>query len=111
MAAIACNLPTPRCKRLSHIGHRNGRQIVFSAAAPGKPFRLLLISADGGSPQPINPVEEDETDPTWSSDGGTIAFGHHTGQVATTYIGLFDLKSRQITRLPGSEGLFGPRLD
>jgi eukaryotic-like serine/threonine-protein kinase len=87
----------------------DGRQIVFSAAAPGRPFRVLLISADGGSPQPINPVEEDETDPTWSSDGGTIAFGHHTGQVATTYIGLFDLKSRQITRLPGSEGLFGPR--
>ncbi len=87
----------------------DGRQIAFSAAAaPGKQWRVYVISADGGSPQPINPVEEDETDPTWSADGGTIAFGHHT-EPAATFIGLFDLKSRQITRLPGSEGLFGPR--
>lgn len=87
----------------------DGRQIAFSAAAaPGKQWRVYVISVDGGSPQPINTVEEDETDPTWSADGGTIAFGHHV-ELTATFIGLFDLKSRQITRLAGSEGLFGPR--
>jgi eukaryotic-like serine/threonine-protein kinase len=87
----------------------DGRQIAFSAAAPGKLFRVFLISADGGSPQPINPVEEAETDPSWSADGGMLAFGHNTQNDNTSYVGLFDLKSRQITRLPGSEGIFGPR--
>jgi Tol biopolymer transport system component/predicted Ser/Thr protein kinase len=88
----------------------DARHIAFSAAVPGKPFRVFVISVEGGSPQPINPVEESETDPTWSADGSMIAFGHNTLQGNNTdYIGLFDLKSRQITRIPGSEGLFAPR--
>ena len=62
------------------LSHRSpdGRHIAFSAAVPGKPFRVFVISVDGGSLQPINPVEESETDPTWSADGGMIAFGHNT---------------------------------
>jgi Tol biopolymer transport system component len=88
----------------------DGKQIAFSASAPGKPWRVFIVSADGGAAQPINPADESETDPTWSADGGTIAFGHNTLQGGDpNYIARFDLKSKQITRVPGSEGIFAPR--
>ena len=86
----------------------DGKQIAFSAAIPGKPYRVYLISPEGGAPQPINPVEDAETDPSWSADGSMLAFGHNTLS-AGDYVGTFDLKSRQITRVPGSDGFFAPR--
>ena len=88
----------------------DGRQIAFSATLPGKPWRVFVISVDGGSPQPISSSEESQTDPTWSADGQTIAFGHTAQEEGDkSYIGMFNVKSRQITRLAGSEGTFGPR--
>jgi Tol biopolymer transport system component len=90
----------------------DGRQIAFSGSVPGKPWRVFVDSADGGAPQPINPSEESETDPTWSADGASIAFGHNDSVVQVgdrSSIGMFDVKSRQITRVPGSQGFFAPR--
>ncbi|HET6180132.1 MAG TPA: protein kinase [Candidatus Sulfotelmatobacter sp.] len=88
----------------------DGKQIAFSGTSPGKPWKVFLISADGGSPQPVTSEEVVETDPTWSSDGNTLAFGHRdTRDPAKTYINLFDLKTRSISQLPGSTGIFAPR--
>jgi serine/threonine protein kinase/Tol biopolymer transport system component len=88
----------------------DGQQIAFSATAPGKPWRVFTVPVDGGAAQPVNPKGESETDPTWSADGSTIAFGHNTLQGGEpNYIATFDLKSKQITRVPGSDGLFAPR--
>jgi serine/threonine protein kinase len=88
----------------------DGQQIAFSASVPGKPWRVFLISVDGSSPQPISSSEESQTDPTWSADGGTIAYGYNAGEgPAKNYISMFDVRSRQITRLTGSEGFFAPR--
>jgi len=88
----------------------DGQQIAFSGAGLGKPWKVFLISRDGGSAQPVTSEDAQETDPTWSQDGSTLAFGNinalHPEQ---TFIELFDLKSRQISRLPGSQGLFAPR--
>jgi Tol biopolymer transport system component len=55
----------------------DGKQIAFSGTAPGKPWKIFLISTDGGTPQPVTSDEAVETDPTWSSDGNLLAFGHH----------------------------------
>jgi serine/threonine protein kinase/Tol biopolymer transport system component len=88
----------------------DGKQIAFSAAIPGNSYRVYLISADGGSSQPINPVEDAETDPSWSNDGSMLAFGHNfLSTDSRTYVAIFNLKSRQITRVPGSDGFFAPR--
>jgi eukaryotic-like serine/threonine-protein kinase len=50
-----------------------------------------------------------ETDPTWSADGKTLAFGHVDVSPDRTFIELFDTKTRQISQLPGSKGIFAPR--
>ena len=90
----------------------NGRQIAFSASMPGKHWRIFVTSADGGTPQPLSYSEESQTDPAWSADGGKIAFGHFPWQDEEDneiHIGMFDVKSRQITRLAGSKGFWAPR--
>ena len=52
------------------------KQIVFTGFVPGKPGRNYLISANGGTPQPVIPEEQttDEEDPNWSPDGASIVF-------------------------------------
>ena len=88
----------------------DGQQIAFAATAPGKPWRVFVVPVDGGSAQPINPKDESETDPTWSADGSTIAFGHNTLQGGEpNYIAMFDVKTKQITRVAGSDGFYAPR--
>jgi Tol biopolymer transport system component len=87
----------------------DGQQIAFSGVVPGKPWKLFLISKDGGSPQPVTSEEVQETDPAWSPDGNTLAFGHFGQTTEQTWIELLDMKTRQRSRLPGSEGIFGPR--
>jgi eukaryotic-like serine/threonine-protein kinase len=86
----------------------DGKQIAFAGVLPGKAYRVYLISADGGTPQPIDPTEETETDPSWSADGNMLAFGHNTLSTRN-YVGMYDVKSHQLTRVPGSDGLFAPR--
>jgi serine/threonine protein kinase/Tol biopolymer transport system component len=89
----------------------DGQQIAFSGATIGKQWKLFLVSKDGGSPQRVTPDAEGilETDPTWSQDGNTLAFGHYDGRPEQTFIELFNLKTRQISELPGSRAIFGPR--
>src|SRR5262245_2359145 len=83
----------------------DGKQIAFTAGAPGKPWKIHLISADGGSPRQLTPGERRELDPDWSADGKTLVFAD---QEAKT-IHLLDLRTGQVSMLPGSEGKHAPR--
>jgi Tol biopolymer transport system component/predicted Ser/Thr protein kinase len=88
----------------------DGQQIAFSGALPGKPWKLYLISKDGGSPQPLTQEQATETDPTWSPDGNTLAFGHYDAFSAdNTFVAMYDLKTHQSSKMPGSQGIFAPR--
>jgi eukaryotic-like serine/threonine-protein kinase len=89
----------------------NGQQIAFSGGLPGKPWQVLLISKDGGTPQTVAPEEVQETDPSWSPDGNTLVFGHQNllPQPDQTFIEVFDLKTRRRSQLPGSQTIFAPR--
>jgi serine/threonine protein kinase/Tol biopolymer transport system component len=88
----------------------DAKSIAFSAATPGKPWKVFVISRDGGSPEPITSTETVETDPTWSPDGTTLAFSSNDNlHPETQFVQLFDLKNRQLSRVPGSEPVFGPR--
>lgn len=83
----------------------DGKRIAFAGKLPGKPWKLYLVSSEGGAPQQLMPEERTEFDPNWSPDGNTLVFGNFT----TLSINLLDLRTRQVSLLPGSDGLFSPR--
>jgi len=90
----------------------NGRRIAFVASMPGHPWHVVVIDKDGGVPQAITSSEEFQTDPSWSKDGQTIVFSHDAVmdlEGDKSYIGMFDVKTRAVTRLAGSEGILTPR--
>ena len=87
----------------------DGSQIAYIAAQPGKPWKIFLVSAQGGSPEELLPQDTGEVDATWSPDGKRLAFGRLSRETGTHDIQLVDLKTRQTSALPGSEGLFSPR--
>jgi Tol biopolymer transport system component len=77
---------------------------------PGKPWQVYLIAKDGTPPEKLTKGGEPETDPTWSPDGKTLAFGTNDPPAGEkSAIKLVDLQTRQISILPGSKGMFGSR--
>jgi serine/threonine protein kinase/Tol biopolymer transport system component len=87
----------------------DGKQIVFYGATPGNPGRIYTVSPQGGSPQQLLPDDpKPQWDPSWSPDGGKIILSGPGGRADST-IRVLDLSSRQVSTLPGSEGLFSPR--
>jgi len=88
----------------------DGQQIAFSGATAGKPWKVFLMSRDGGSPQAVTADEIVETDNTWSPDGKTLAFGHYEPiRADQTFIELLNLTTHQISEMPGSRGIFAAR--
>jgi eukaryotic-like serine/threonine-protein kinase len=88
----------------------DGSQIAFSGTFPGKPWKVFLISRDGGSPQPIAADDKGQTDSTWSPDGSSLAFGFNdTSNPNQIFVDVLDLNTHKSSHLPGSQGLFGPR--
>jgi Tol biopolymer transport system component len=89
----------------------DGRQIAFAASFPGRPWNIYLISAEGGTPKQVLPDAEDRVDGNWSSDGNSLFFGSFGGNLHGQHpISILDLRTAQISTLPGSVGLFSPRL-
>jgi serine/threonine protein kinase/Tol biopolymer transport system component len=91
----------------------DGKRIVFIGSQPGKPTKVFLVSSEGGNPQEQLSERRNEWDPTWSPDGNFISFGRlpfiehrSSGAVA---IQVLELKTGQVSILPGSDGLYSPR--
>lgn len=91
----------------------DGSQIAFMGQMPGKPWQLYIVSAQGGSPQHLIPDQRDQADPTWSPDGNSLAFGGQAvsekDAASLNAIRLLDLRTRSVTVVPGSQGLWSPR--
>jgi eukaryotic-like serine/threonine-protein kinase len=87
----------------------DGKKIAFQGITPGQPWKMYLISTDGGQPEE---VMTGIGDLGWSPDGTSLIF--HSGmpdRVSTSSraIHLLDLRTRQISKLPDSDGLYSPR--
>ena len=91
----------------------DGEKLVINARLPGKPWKMYVIRADGGSPEQLVPGTETESFPDWSPDGRQIAFSGspftEPGIAEPDGLFLLDLSTKQVRRIPGSEGLFGAR--
>jgi len=90
----------------------DGSQIAFMGQAPGKPMKIYLVAAEGGSLQEPVADADYQADPNWSPDGTSFVMG---GQIVSesdaskNVIRIFNLKTHQISVVPGSEGLWSPR--
>jgi len=96
------------------------KRLALMAEEPGKPWKLYIIDAEGGKPTPLLPMNSDrggldrnEADPNWSADGKSIVFGRPPDRMDNFQpkaIYVMNLQSRKIDEVPGSAGLFSPRL-
>ncbi|MGA9042660.1 MAG: protein kinase [Terriglobales bacterium] len=88
----------------------DGKQIAYMGTRLGKPWKAYVISAQGGTPDELVPGNTTEGDPAFSPDGTRIVFS--TGepyQGAKSEIRIMDVKTREVSTVPGSSGLFSPR--
>ena len=89
----------------------DGTHIAFRADQGPTSFRIYLISPNGGTPQAITPPEFTRASaPIWSPDGKSLIFGEmppdpYTVRHPEPSMQRVDLKTGQISALPGSEGL------
>jgi serine/threonine protein kinase/Tol biopolymer transport system component len=87
----------------------DGKKIAFFSVNSGKPSRIYVVSADGGNPQELMPDDDHpQADPYWSPDGNSLIFGGLYAS-ASPGIRILDLKTHQLTTMPGSDDLFSPR--
>jgi Tol biopolymer transport system component len=87
----------------------DGKQIAFAASVPGKPKHIYIVSAEGGAPKEVTHSDRWENLPDWSRDGDSLVFGNGSTDMAKAIYQL-NLKTNQLTTLPGSEGKWWPRL-
>lgn len=91
----------------------DGRTIAFPATStPAEPWRIYLVNAAGGSPQPACPKECRANDLAWMPDGNKIVFSPPMSQYFSEPVSLrvLDIDTGEITEFPDSDGLFSPRL-
>ena len=90
----------------------DGTLITFAAQEPGKPSKIYIVPAAGGSAEQVTTGELNDSDPSWSPDGDALAFGSPDPSAASAEhhpIRIVDLRSRAVTELPNSIGYFSPR--
>ena len=90
------------------------KSLALMAEEPGKPWKLYLIDSEGGKPSPLLSEDRNEADPNLSPDGKTLIFGRLPDRMDSQHqpkaIYQMDMGSRSVTVIPGSAGLFSPRL-
>jgi Tol biopolymer transport system component len=78
---------------------------------PGKPTKIYSVAADGGVREQLTTGESTDFAPSWWADGNSLVFGHSpylAKDTSALAIEVLDLKTRQVSVLPGSKGLWHP---
>jgi Tol biopolymer transport system component len=88
-----------------------GKRIAFEGLSTGKSWSMYIVSSDGGDLHEIRPWPGD---PGWSPDGSSIVFStapvvFDPGALTRSTIQIMDLRSGQVSTLPGSAGFYSPR--
>jgi len=72
-------------------------------------WKIYLLSPSGGSPEVLTQSNTNEADATWTPDGKSIVFGK-IDNISNAAIYRLDLKTRRVSSIPGTDGLFSPRV-
>ena len=93
----------------------DGKRIAFVAGLRGKGnWKIYIVPAEGGPATELlsESVGKFEITPTWSPDGKKLSFAPPLGfGSAENQPAIFtvDLQTREVSKIPGSDGLFSPR--
>jgi Tol biopolymer transport system component len=91
----------------------DGQWIAFMGQDPSQPWKVRVVSAEGGPYGPLTSTDAAEGAPTWSPDGSRLLFGGLVNPADKTpgplVIHIFDMKERRLSVVPGSEGLWTSR--
>ena len=69
---------------------------------------VYQVSIDGGTPEKLTAEGKSEVAPVWWPDGKSIAFNDFPLPGQALGIKVFDLETRKVSIMPGSEGFFVP---
>ena len=89
----------------------DGTKIAFTGTTPYSLVDVYVIPISGGSPEKV--VEWGHA-PAWSPDGNSLAFGtlvpgtHVFQQGRWLEVHTINLRTREVTVLPGTDNLYGP---
>jgi Tol biopolymer transport system component len=107
-------LTYPPLMALSPRWSPDGTKVAFTALRSGKPLQIEIIPSDGGTSQPVYPEARNQGSSSWSADGQTIFLGRlpwlETDTSLTTRIAKVDLRTHELSEIPGSEDMFSPVL-
>lgn len=106
-------LTTPPLRIFTMKWSPDDRRLALMAKEPGKPWEIYLLDAEGGKLMPLLNEDRNEADPDWSPDGQSLVFGRLPDRMDSRQpkaIYLLNLQTRKVTEIPGSTGLFSPRL-
>jgi Tol biopolymer transport system component/DNA-binding winged helix-turn-helix (wHTH) protein len=106
-------LTTPPLRIFTMKWSPDDRRLAVMGLEPGQPWKIYLIDAEGGKLTPALNEDRNEADPAWMPDGESIVFGRlpdrmDDGKDKAIYS--LNLDTRKLTRVPGSDGFFSPRL-
>jgi Tol biopolymer transport system component/DNA-binding winged helix-turn-helix (wHTH) protein len=91
----------------------DSQRIVLTGIKSGLPHNVYMVSSAGGTPQPVVANATGMSDPDWSPDGARLIVERtvqpSSSQPQSTVLAGVDLKTLQITNVPGSEDLHQPR--
>jgi serine/threonine protein kinase/Tol biopolymer transport system component len=87
----------------------DGKQIAFFGHPPGEPWQIYLVPAAGGAPELVYRSSINLADPNWSPDGQSLVFGENSLNNQGSAVYILELKTRKVSKLPGSDGLYSPR--
>jgi serine/threonine protein kinase/Tol biopolymer transport system component len=86
----------------------DGSRIAYSSLSKGEARKARIISSQGGAAEDLLPSGADGLDFNWSANGNHLIFSTDTTDNSLN-IKVLDLKTKQVSKFPGSDNLFSPR--
>jgi DNA-binding winged helix-turn-helix (wHTH) protein/Tol biopolymer transport system component len=90
----------------------DGKQIAFWTTLRDRPAKMRIVSSEGGPSREVAPEWPGRVRPDWSPDGGSLVFEVSESSAPASRpnaLYVVNLKTSQVSEVPGSEGLIVPR--